>query len=151
MSEPGQGKKQAKLHGVGLQYAALPYRLRDGEVEILLVTSRETRRWTLPKGWPMKRRTAHDAAAREALEEAGVSGRVSAEPVGVYRYLKRLRQGLALPCTVEVFPLLVLQQRDRWPEAAQRSREWFSRKEAATLVQEPELQLLLAAFEPPRR
>ena len=151
MRPPGEGKKQAKLHGAGLQYAALPYRLRDDGVDILLVTSRETRRWTLPKGWPMKSRTPSVAAAREAFEEAGVLGRIAAAPIGAYPYLKRLRGGLDLPCTVEVFPLQVTHQRDRWPEAAQRSREWFSREEAATLVQEPELQLLLAAFEPPRR
>src|SRR3954470_23354950 len=85
-----------------IQYAALPYRRRaDGAMEILLVTSRETKRWVIPKGWPIKGRRPHVAAAREALEEAGLVGRVDKEPIGTYRYNKRLKNGViaaAGPC-----------------------------------------------------
>src|ERR1700761_2252507 len=77
---------------VGQQYAALPWRHRHGEeLEILLATSRETRRWVIPKGWPMKNRKPHAAAAQEAFEEAGVSGRVMKRSIGRYNYVKRLK------------------------------------------------------------
>ena len=92
------------------QFAALPFRDEDG-LQVMLVTSRETRRWVLPKGWPIKGLKPHSVAAREALEEAGLTGRMSKEPIGSYRYRKRLRNGAALTCEVDVFPMAVLKQR----------------------------------------
>jgi len=127
-----------------MQYAALPYRLRDG-VEVLLITSRETGRWVLPKGWPMKGRKPHAAAAREALEEAGIKGKVGKSAIGSYRYGKRLAQGI-MPCTVEVYPLAVERQMSRWPEQGQRTLAWFSAADAAGLVEEADLASLLRAF-----
>src|SRR4051812_9654058 len=127
--KPPQGRE--------IQYAALPYRLRaDGAVEILLVTSRETERWVIPKGWPMKGRQPHVSAAREALEEAGLVGWIDKEPIGSYRYNKRLKNGVAVPCMVEVFPLEVRLQKKKWPEKGQRSACWFSPEDAAEAVEE---------------
>ena len=144
-------KKHKRIDGrsagpiVGQQYAALPWRDQDG-IEVLLVTSRETRRWVIPKGWPMKNKKPHAAAAREALEEAGVTGRVMKRPIGTYSYIKRLKNGAPLQCSVDVFPLKVEQQRDRWPEQAQRTGRWFSAEEAAESVEEPELRALITSF-----
>jgi 8-oxo-dGTP pyrophosphatase MutT (NUDIX family) len=74
------------------QIAALPFRRTTaGEIEILLITSRETGRFIIPKGWPMKRLSDPDAAAREAYEEAGVVGKVQRKPICDYLYWKRLR------------------------------------------------------------
>jgi 8-oxo-dGTP pyrophosphatase MutT (NUDIX family) len=130
------------------QYAALPYRRRgDGSLEIMLVTSRETRRWVIPKGWPMKGRKPHASAAREALEEAGLIGKVGKTPIGTYRYDKRLKGGEAAPCAVEVFPLEVKSQRKHWPEQKQRSVRWFARDEAAEAVQESELRAIIRSLE----
>ena len=129
----------------GLQYAALPYRDADG-LEILLVTSRETRRWVIPKGWPIKGRKPPASAAREALEEAGVVGRVAKKALGAYSYIKRLKNGAPLACTVEVFPLKVARQRKRWREQHQRTVHWFTLEEAVDAVHEPELQALIEAF-----
>jgi 8-oxo-dGTP pyrophosphatase MutT (NUDIX family) len=127
--KPPQGRE--------IQYAALPYRLRaDGAVEILLVTSRETERWVIPKGWPMKGRQPHVSAAREALEEAGLVGRTDKEPIGSYRYNKRLKDGAEVPCTVEVFPMEVRLQKKKWPEKGQRTLRWFPPEEAAEAVDE---------------
>jgi 8-oxo-dGTP pyrophosphatase MutT (NUDIX family) len=126
------------------QYAALPYRrTADGAFEVLLVTSRETLRWIIPKGWPMKGRTPSATAAREALEEAGVVGRISKKPLGVYTYDKRLKSGDAVPCAVEVFPLEVRAQRKNWPEKDARSVGWFSPRQAERSVGEPELKKLI--------
>jgi 8-oxo-dGTP pyrophosphatase MutT (NUDIX family) len=128
------------------QYAALPYR-RNGTVEILLVSSRGTRRWVLPKGWPMKGRQPHAAAKQEALEEAGVVGKIAKESVGDYQYLKRLKNGAAVLCTVTVFPMRVERQRKNWLEKDQRTTRWFSLPEAAEAVQEPELRDVIRNFE----
>ena len=123
-----------------IQYACLPFRKRaDGSIEILLITSRGTRRWVIPKGWPMKGRKPHASAAREALEEAGLIGEVGKVPIGSYGYGKRLKSGEVVPCQVEVFPLKVKSQRKRWPEKGQRSLRWFNLAEAAEAVDEPEL------------
>ena len=128
-----------------VQYAALPYRAGD-ELEVLLITSRGTGRWVLPKGWPMKGKTAHAAAAREALEEAGVRGRIAKHAIGLYHYGKRLRTGAVLTCTVEVYPLAVERQMSRWLEQGQRTLRWFGSRDAANLVEEAELAALIEAF-----
>ena len=123
-----------------VQYAALPYR-RDagGGVEILLLTSRDTGRWVVPKGWPMKGRKPRAAAAREAREEAGLVGRIGKEPLARYGYDKRLRSGRLVPCVVELYPLEVRFQRRRWPEKGQRTLRWLPPEAAADAVDEPEL------------
>jgi len=130
-----------------IQYAALAWRgSRTGRVEILLITSRETRRWVVPKGWPIRGLKPHQAAAREAWEEAGVEGRMGARKVGVFDYQKRLSGGQMQPVRVEVYPLEVVEEHDDWPEAGQRERRWFSPDDAGANVEEPGLARLLAEF-----
>jgi 8-oxo-dGTP pyrophosphatase MutT (NUDIX family) len=122
------------------QYAALPFACEpDGDLRILLVTSRETKRWVIPKGWPMKRLGPDGTAAREAYEEAGLVGEVSGEPIGVYTYEKRLKRRGSVMCEVQVYPLRVERQLDTWPERAERQVQWFSPAEAAEAVAEREL------------
>ncbi|MBO9708531.1 MAG: NUDIX hydrolase [Caulobacter sp.] len=147
-AKQGEGKRQARRR----QVAALPWRALDaaGKVapplEILLVSSRETRRWVIPKGWPMKGKANHEAAAQEAYEEAGLQGRIVETPFGEYPYLKRLKSGAGRDVTVDVYPLEVTSQLDVWPEKGQRSLQWMSPIEAALAVQEPELRDLIARF-----
>ena len=140
--------KSAMVMGMapGLQFAALPWRRSGDGLEVLLVTSRDSRRWVIPKGWPMKGRKPHAAAAREALEEAGVIGRIAKKSIGSYQYVKRLKNGAPLLCTVDVFPMMVERQRDRWREQDQRTLQWFPAEEAAVAVEEPELQALIDEF-----
>ena len=129
------------------QYAALPWRKRaEGGVEVMLITSRETRRWVIPKGWPMKDTTPGACAAQEAFEEAGVVGQSGRKSLGVYHYDKRLRSGRLQHVRVMVFPLEVREERDIWPEMAQRDRHWTTAAEASGKVDEPELKALLAGF-----
>ncbi len=121
------------------QIAALPVRLReDGGLEVLLVTSRETRRWIIPKGWPMDGLRDDAAAGVEALEEAGVKGKLLSEPVGRYAYWQRGRLQTRYN-QVDVFLLRVGKVLKSWKEKGQRERRWFSVVEAADLVQEPDL------------
>ncbi|NMG39922.1 NUDIX domain-containing protein [Chelativorans sp. ZYF759] len=130
-----------------LQVAALPWRLgKKGAFEIMLVTSRETRRWVLPKGWPEGMESLSEAAAREAHEEAGISGRITTTELGSYYYGKRLTTGLERRCQVLVFPLEVKKTADKWPEKKRRTRQWFEPTEAANLVNEPDLAELIVEF-----
>jgi 8-oxo-dGTP pyrophosphatase MutT (NUDIX family) len=144
MKYPKSKKKHAGLEP-RLQYAALPWREKK-KLEVMLVSSRETRRWVIPKGWPMKGRKPHTTAAIEALQEAGLLGKIEKTPLGAFHYQKRLRNGATLLCRVDVFPLRVVRQRKTWPEKSQRVAKWFERMEAAQLVQEPELAELIANF-----
>lgn len=130
------------------QVAALPWRRGAEGIEILLVTSRETRRWVTPKGGRMAGRTDAEAAAQEALEEAGVAGRILDEPFGTFRYLKILKRRGARWCVVSVFPLEVTVEHEDWKEKTERTREWMSAAEAERRVEEPELKALIAAFAP---
>ena len=120
------------------QVAALPFRVVDGRFEILLVTSRETKRWLIPKGWPMKGKKPHKAAAQEAEEEAGVKGRIYDKPMGYYDYWKRRAEHFDL-CRVDVYPLRVSKQLKVWKEKDQRDLRWFDVDEAAHRVLEPAL------------
>jgi 8-oxo-dGTP pyrophosphatase MutT (NUDIX family) len=127
-----------------LQYAALPLRRRaDATIEVMLITSRDTGRWLIPKGWPEPGLTPAEAAAREAREEGGLVGRIGERAIGRYHYDKRLAGGSALQCVVEVFALEVERQLTSWPEQDQRRTRWFGLEEAAAAVQEPELRDLI--------
>jgi 8-oxo-dGTP pyrophosphatase MutT (NUDIX family) len=119
------------------QFAALPCRIaEDGSRQVMLLTSRETRRWVIPKGWPMKGLKPPQVAAREAYEEAGLVGRIIGKrPVGVFHYQKNLPKDQLL-CEVQVFLLWVDRQLDDWPEKGQRETKWFDPDEAAGLVDE---------------
>lgn len=130
------------------QIAALPWRRGPQGLEIMLVTSRETRRWVIPKGGLMAGLTEAQAAAQEALEEAGIEGETADAPIGEFRYLKVLKRRAPRWYAVSVYPLRVLAELETWDEAHQRDRAWFGRDTASGLVDEPDLQALIAAFEP---
>lgn len=132
------------------QVAALVWRRQtSGEVEILTITTRRSKRWSIPKGWPIKGKTFAEAAAQEAWEEAGVRGRISAEPLGAFPYLKAPKKaGPPTRIVVEVFPLMLEEMVNDYPEAGQRSRTWRSQTEAAHIVMEPDLKAIIRAFRP---
>ena len=134
--------------GLKAQYAALPFRMnKSGQPEVLLITSRETKRWVIPKGWPMSNKLPCQTAQIEAYEEAGILGNVRFEPVGFYRYLKQ-RIKKPVWCRVAVFPMTVEQQCATWPEKDERIGRWFSLEEAAKAVHEPELADIIRSFRP---
>lgn len=120
-------------------------RLADGSMEIMLVTSRTTRRWIVPKGWPIRGVKDYEAAAREAMEEAGVVGIICAAPAGRYEYWKRLADHFVL-CKVKLYLLFVHQQLPSWAEIGQRHCQWFKPEDAADLVDEPGLSSLIRSI-----
>ena len=134
------------------QFGALCWRPRKTGFEVLLITTRRTGRWAIPKGWPMDGLTPVEAAREEAWEEAGVRGKTSDLCLGVFTYTKILDDGNedSLPCMVAVFPMKVTATADTWPESDARKRKWFTPKKAALRIREPELQRILLTFNPAR-
>jgi 8-oxo-dGTP pyrophosphatase MutT (NUDIX family) len=130
-----------------LQFAALPWRIGEGGIrEVMLLTTRETHRWVIPKGWPMIGRKLAEAASQEAYEEAGSIGQIIGKrPVGSFHYEKRLGKK-AIVCEVQVFLFRVERQLDHWPEKGQRECKWFDAREATTLVEEGGLAEILRRF-----
>lgn len=130
------------------QFAALPYIQLAKKIEVCLITSRETGRWIIPKGWPSKNLAPHELAELEAFEEAGLKGRADPRAFGKYHYRKRLNDGSDIDCDVAVYPMLVEYQAMSWPEQDQRQAVWAKRKKAARLVDDQELSILLRRFKP---
>lgn len=128
------------------QVAALPWRIGADGLEILMITSRETRRWVIPKGGRMAGKTDAEAAAQEAIEEAGIRGEIGLSSFGHFRYAKIVRNGDLRSYVVAVYPLEVLIQLGDWPEAHQRERRWMTPADAAAAVNEPDLAQLIRDF-----
>lgn len=134
---------------VRTQFGAICWRKKEGRLQVLLVTSRGTGRWIVPKGWPMPGLTPAEAAAREAYEEAGVSGKVTSDCLGLFSYTKTYSDDADdLPCMVALFPLQVKKRHQNYPEKAQRRRKWVSPKKASKMVDEPELREIIRNFTP---
>jgi len=130
-----------------MQVAALCYRGKGDEKEVLMITSRDTGRWIIPKGWPMRGKDSAGAALQEAWEEAGVrNSTAKPDPIGCYTYDKVKDSGLTVPVETYVYPVAVKDLADDFPEAQERKRKWMRPNDAANAVQEPELQQILRAL-----
>lgn len=140
-------KSEALFREHGNQVAALCWRMSRRGLEVLLITSLNSKRWILPKGWPEADLTGAENAAREAFEEAGVTGKIAAHPVGHYHYLKERREGSGMPVRVDVFALAVTKQLDDWPEKGQRSMIWVPLSDAIARISEPGVRQVLKNFQ----
>lgn len=140
--------QDASKRDLRTQFAALCYRVVKGKIEILLVTSRRSKRWITPKGWPIDGKTPSESALTEAWEEAGVIGKVNPVGVGLFSYQKLVEDKGELPCVAMVYPVKVKSLASKFPEKGQRKRKWFSRKQAAARVTESELAHILRNFDP---
>ena len=129
-----------------IQYGALPWRRGRGGLEILLVTTLNTKRWIVPKGWPLAGHAPAECAEHEALEEAGLLGKMQPKPLGSFPYEKSSRGGDNLSCNVLLFAMEVKQQRRLWPEKKLRETRWCSVEEALERVSNPGLRSLIQEF-----
>ena len=129
------------------QFAALCWRIKNDNVQVCLITSRTSKRWIIPKGWPMHKQTPAQAAATEAYEEAGLKGEVVDLCLGVYSYTKPAKVANA-PIITLVYPLQVTHVHSKWPEGHERRRKWFPQKKAAKKLDEPALRKIVASFDP---
>ncbi|ROT99064.1 NUDIX hydrolase [Histidinibacterium lentulum] len=129
------------------QFAVLPWRVDKGKLRVCLVTSRGTGRWIIPKGWPMDDMSPAEAAAVEAWEEAGLKGRVSPRPIGIYATRKRFEE-TEFPVIAILYGMQVAASASSFPERAERKRKWLSPKKAAARLDEPELAHIVRRFDP---
>ncbi|SLN75028.1 NUDIX hydrolase [Ruegeria meonggei] len=125
------------------QSAALCYRVKQGQPEVLLITTRKSGRWIIPKGWLIDGLTPSETARQEAWEEAGVLGECRQLSVGCFSYYKHRSKKGSVQCLVDVYPLFVQSTVSRFPERAQRQRKWFTPERAAGRVNSGDLALLL--------
>lgn len=129
-----------------VQYGALPWRRTPDGLQILLITTRNTHRWIVPKGWPQTGRSAQECAAQEAYEEAGVSGAVSSQPIGVFNYKKQMKSGQMITCRIRIYGMEVSDIAGDWPEKSARETKWCRLSEALTLVEDLGLRRIIAKF-----
>lgn len=133
---------------VRTQFGALCFRMVRGKPEVLLVTSRRTKRWIVPKGWPMDGKTPSESAEIEAWEEAGVRGKVYDRCLGVYSYRKSMEDDEDLSCVTMIYAMKVREFAANYPEVEERKRKWLRPKKAAALVDEPDLAHMIRNFDP---
>ena len=124
--------------GLIRQSAVVPFRKGEKKWEILLITSRETRRLIVPKGMVERKMSAAQSALNEAYEEAGLRGRVVGPALGQFDYWK-----LGKVCRVTVFPMRVHEELEDWPEKAERTRLWVAPGKAAGMVDDVGLGVLI--------
>ncbi len=137
---------KAKVIRKARQVAALPWRLApDGGLEFLLVTSRTSKHWLLPKGWPIPGKSGLESALQEAFEEAGIQARGPDAPIGRYAFIKVLHDGTELPCTMAVYAVGDVEELGEWPERLQRDRMWFTQAEAVSIAFDFNLSLFLSS------
>lgn len=144
-----QGSALGRKEGAPLpiQTGALPWRLGPGNrAQVLLVTGRNSGRWMIPKGWPMRGKTLAKAAAQEAFEEGGVKGTISTKPLGAFRHVKQHLIFRPLEVSILVHALAVKRELAKWPEDDERERRWFALEEAAESVDSQELRQLILEF-----
>lgn len=140
--------QSAAKSDVRTQFAALCFRVVKDKTQVLLITSRGTGRWIIPRGWPMDNKTPSEAALTEAWEEAGVKGTPYQIPLGLYSYTRVIGDETDVPCVAMVYPVKVKSLAKTFPEVGERKRKWMSPKKAAQRVTEPELANIISTFDP---
>jgi 8-oxo-dGTP pyrophosphatase MutT (NUDIX family) len=128
------------------QAGAIPFKFDEGALRVLLITTRGTGKWVIPKGWIEPGASAAQAAAQEAYEEAGITGLIGEAPLGTFTYRKRLGSGGRKPAVVEVFALRVEKQRKNWPERGERRFKWVDIPAALGLIEYPGMTPLFQAL-----
>lgn len=116
------------------QSGIVPVRVSEKGFEVMLITTRKSGRWIIPKGIIEPDLKPEDSAAKEAHEEAGVAGDVIESVMEAYTYRKW--NGV---CNVQVFPMLVTGEAAHWPEEGIRDRKWVRQEDVGRYIENPEL------------
>ncbi len=143
--------RKARKTDLRVQFGALVYQVQNGKTKVLLITTRRSQSWSIPKGWPMSGKTPAESAMQEAWEEAGVKGTALDQPLGFYSYFKTIETrggAMPMPVLVSVYPLELRKTAKSFPESGQRRLKWMNPKKAAAKVREPELARILRKFDP---
>ena len=148
IAQPVVGKPSSRNHCVGSVFFG--FGRIGSEIQAvcspLLITTRKKRRWSVPKGWPIKRSAPHRTAATEAYEEAGVYGKIGKSRIGQFKK-RRLRKNRPVLCDVQIFPLEVKGQQGNWPEKNERTRIWIAPRQAVKLVRKAGLRRAIKTVE----
>lgn len=137
------GRHRQRYHdGFRLVAGCIPYRSKrttDGyngnskeTLEVLMVTPHRGQGLLFPKGGWENDETKEEAACREALEEAGVKGKIE-RYLGSWDFFSMRHQkdrNVAGCRKGYMFVLAVTEQLDSWPENDARQRKWVSVREA---------------------
>lgn len=123
------------------QSAIIPYKMRNGHIEILIVTTRSSRKWTIPKGLIEDNLTPAESAVQEGYEEAGIKGIINPQTIGEYQYQKW--EGI---CRVKVYPFEIQEILDDWPESYFRKRKWICLDEVINYISVTELQKIILSL-----
>ncbi len=143
----GNAMSREEYSAVPLQSGALAWRPKGKrKAEVLLVTGRRSRRWMIPKGWPMPGKSLADSAAQEAFEEAGIEGTIDPRPIGTFRHVKQHLLVGEIEVDIIVHLLAVSRELSDWPERGERSRKWFALEDAASRVDSAQLKKLIVQF-----
>ncbi|AFY35322.1 NUDIX hydrolase [Calothrix sp. PCC 7507] len=130
-----------KVSKIFQQSGVIPYRIQNGRIEVLLITTRDRQRWVIPKGGISNGMSPHDSAAKEAWEEAGVMGQVNINELGIYKYRKR-----GNIYQVKMYLLAVVMVSEDYPEASQRQRQWLELSKAIAQIQTAALKHIFQSF-----
>lgn len=141
---------EADKRQVRAQFAALCFKWqkKQKKTKVLLVSSRQTGRWIIPKGWPISGKTPSESALLEAFEEAGVRGVSYEQCIGHFSYSKNALDKTKISCVVAVFPVQVEKLLNSFPECDERKRMWLSPSKAAKEVSDNALKPILRNFDP---
>jgi len=116
------------------QSGVIPYRRKNGELQVLLITSMKRKKWILPKGYIEFNLSPFESAKKEAYEEAGVIGANETVEVGSFR----IKRSIGV-CDIKVYSMEVIEVLDDYPDKELRKRKWFSVKDAADNISIPEV------------
>ncbi|BAY10541.1 NUDIX hydrolase [Calothrix sp. NIES-2098] len=130
-----------KVNKVFKQSGVIPYRIQDGKIEVLLITSRDRQNWVIPKGDIPNGMSPPDSAAKEAWEEAGIIGQINTREIGTYRYRKQGKN-----YRVKMYLLPVEQLSEDYPEAGHRERQWLDVPNAIGLIKVTSLKRIFKVF-----
>ncbi len=130
-----------KVSKIFQQSGVVPYRVKNGKMEVLLITTRRRQNWVIPKGSVINGMSPAASAAKEAWEEAGILGQVDSKELDTYKYRRKGKT-----YKVKMFLLPVETVLEDYPEVGQRKRQWVKLTQAVSRVKKNSIKRILKGF-----